>query len=73
MRFPYLEGISLDWNKIESIEGFNRIYLPALQSLHFGENRINEITDVRKGYWPNLVSIGLSKHIKMKVQIKSTK
>ena len=33
---PHLHGITLDGNMIESIEGFNKIYMPVLSEFSFG-------------------------------------
>ena len=58
-------------NKIESVEGLNKIHLSELSWLgigtyicqYLGKNNINNIADVRKGQWPSFTFISLGKSI----------
>ena len=37
--FPRLVGINLEGNKIESVEGLNRIRMPKIKKLWIGNNK----------------------------------
>ena len=67
--FPQLQEINLRHNNIISIEGFNRLFMPALKVLWIGSsshnadsNRIWNVSDLRKTQYSNLSDLCLFKN-----------
>ena len=70
VKFPLLSIIDLRGNKIESIEGFNKIQAPALQILYFSTycpkldgNNLNKLTEVKKFNYARLDQINFCSYV----------
>ena len=68
IQYPNLLVLDLTQNRIKSIEGLNRIFMPALLALklsnfflHKGKNDLCFIKDFKKVMWPSLRCLSLGK------------
>ena len=77
VNFPFLQYLYLGGNMVESVEGFNQIYLPELRQLWISnvyhdkdDNNIRFLTNLKKGYWPKICGIALGKNAIKKTKTK---
>ena len=67
IKFPKLKKLSFSFNKINSIEGINKIYMPVLEQIYLSTNLLKEdnneitfVTDLKKENFPSLTALAIS-------------
>ena len=75
--FPSLTTLNACGNLVDSIEFLHRIFLPNLKEIWITQagrlkdpNFIISLRSLKKGDWPHLITVAISKKLAMKTGIK---